>query len=63
MIHISIIPIEEVLKCLVCNETEAGCNENGDDAKIVDCQISNPDGDNYGNACLVGHTGMPYSSL
>ena len=51
----------EVLKCLSCDETEAGCNEveAGEDTKVVECQMSDPDGPNYGNSCLVGHTGIP----
>ena len=50
----------EVLKCLACDETEAGCNEAeaGEDIKVVECQMSDPDGPNYGNSCLVGHTGI-----
>ena len=50
----------EVLRCLHCDETEAGCNEPeaGEEIKVVDCQMNDQDGDNYGNACLVGHTGM-----
>lgn len=53
--------VEEVLRCLVCNETEAGCNEEPEDPKIVECQLNDQDGPNYGNACMVGHNGMPHN--
>ena len=46
-----------VLTCLVCNETEAGCKEEPEDAKVVECQLNDPDGPNYGNACLISHNG------
>ena len=45
------------MRCVACNETEPECTENAEDAKLVDCQMENPDGPNYGNFCLVGHTG------
>ena len=49
------------MTCYVCNETEAGCKEEPEDAKIVECQLNDPDGPNYGNACLVGHNGIPHN--
>ena len=53
--------LEDKLRCFVCNETEAGCIEEPEDAKIVECQLDNQDSPNYGNACMVGHTGMPHN--
>ena len=53
----ALVILDDVLRCVVCNETEPACNENAEDAKVVDCQIEDPDGDNYGNSCLVGHNG------
>ena len=46
------------IECYYCDSSDEGeeCNSNHY-GTILKCQMEDPEGDSYGNACVVGHTG------
>ena len=45
------------IKCYYCKHLEGDCNENMA-GEIVECQMSNPRENYYGDACFVGYSGI-----